>query len=116
MPVRYYQDETNKYLVYENTRTGEQVHVSDDDLEAAVQVCEDWHGSKSSPTARFIANDFSYRNLRATLDELRRVQQMADAVGDDDTDEDGIDGDDYLDLLTTIEDLQGIVARIEKIA
>jgi hypothetical protein len=109
MPVRYYQDE-NGYVVYENTRTGRVAHVWDGDLASAVQICEDWHGGQSSPCYRLMSNDFSYRNLCRVLAELRTAQRMADAS------DAKIDGDDYLDLLTTIEDLEGIVARIEKIA
>ena len=110
MPVHYHQDD-NGYLVYENTNTGKLVRVSDDDLASAVTVCEDWHGGQNSPCYRMMsAHDFSYRNLRAALGELRRAQRMADESGAD------IDGDDYLDLLTTIYDLDAIVARIDKIA
>lgn len=107
--IRYHQDD-NGYLVYENTRTGQSVHVWDGDLVSAVEICQDWHGGQSSPCYRLMSNDFSYRNLRAVLAELRRAQQMADDSGA------RIDGDDYLDLLTTIEDLEGIVARIDGIA
>ena len=109
MPIRYLQDE-NGYLVYENTRTGAAVHVWDEDLASAITICEDWHGGQNSPCYRLMSNDFSYRNLKRVLGELRRVQQMADGSSTK------IDGDDYLDLLTTIEDLEGIVARIDKIA
>jgi len=108
VPIRYYQDD-NGYLVYENTNTGAEVHVWDGDLETAIDICSDWHGGRSSPSFRLMGNDFSYRNLRATLKELQRVQKMADAAGD-------VDGEDYLELLTTIEDLEGIVSRIDKIA
>lgn len=108
MPVHYYQDD-NGYLVYENTRTGKLVRVWDGDIANAVEICKDWHGGQNSPCYRLMSNDFSYRNLRRVLGELRKVQRLAD--GDE-----SIDGDDYLDLLTTIEDLEGIVARIDKIA
>jgi hypothetical protein len=109
MPVRYYQDE-NGYLVYTSTRTGRVVRVWDGDLVSAVEICEDWHGGQGSACYRLMSNDFSYRNLQRVLRELRRAQRMADDSGTK------IDGDDYLDLLTTIEDLEGIVARIDKIA
>lgn len=109
MPIRYHQDD-NGYLVYENTRTGKLVRVSDDDLASATEICEDWHGGQTSPCYRMMSNDFSYRNLRAVLSELRRAQHLADESGA------RIDGDDYLDLLTTISDLEGILARIDKIA
>lgn len=105
--IRYYEDD-NGYLVYENTRTGAVVYVWDGDLDDAADICEDWHGGRRSPCYRMMDGDFSYRNLQRVLAELRRVQHLADG----DT---RIDGDDYLDLLTTIQDLEGIVARIEKI-
>ncbi len=57
-----------------------------------------------------MSNDFSPRTLVAALDELRYAASLANTSGAN------IDGDDYLDLLTTIEDLEGIVARIDKIA
>jgi hypothetical protein len=97
-------------LVYENTRTGQVARVWDGDLVSAVEICEDWHGGQGSPCYRLMSNDFSYRNLRRVLSELRRMQRMADERGVK------IDGDAYLDLLTTIEDLEGIVARIDAIA
>lgn len=108
MAIRYYQDD-NGYLVYENTQTGQNVRVWDGDLASAVEICEDWHGGQGSPCYRLMSNDFSYRNLQRVLDELRRAQQMTDESGVK------IDGDDYLDLLTTIEDLEGILRRIEQI-
>jgi hypothetical protein len=109
VPIHYYQDD-NGYLVYENVRTGRAVRVSDDDLVSAVEICEDWHGGQDSPCYRLMSNDFSYRNLQRVLAELRRAQQMADVSAAK------VSGDDYLDLLTTIEDLEGILARIDKIA
>jgi hypothetical protein len=56
-----------------------------------------------------MSNDFSYRNLKRVLRELRQAQREADNQGVD-------DDDDYIDLLTTIEDLEGIIARIDTIA
>jgi hypothetical protein len=106
--IRYHQDD-NGYLVYENTRTGNAVRVWDGDLSNAIEICEDWHGGQDSPCYRLMSNDFSYRNLHRVLGELRRAQQLTDESGV------RIDGDDYLDLLTTIEDLEGILARIDKI-
>lgn len=109
MPVHYYQDD-NGYLVYENTNTGKTARVWDGDLVSAVEICKDWHGGQNSPCYRMMSNDFSYRNLKRVLGELRKAQHLADNT------DAKIDGDDYLDLLTTIEDLEGIVARIDKIA
>lgn len=109
MPIRYYQDD-NGYLVYENTRTGASVRVWDGDLANAVEICQDWHGGQNSPCYRLMSNDFSYRNLHRVLGELRHARQLADTTAA------RIDGDDYLDLLTTIEDLEGILARIDRIA
>jgi hypothetical protein len=107
--IRYYEDD-NGYLVYENVRTGVVVYVWDGDLDDAIETCNDWSaGPRDSPCRRLAAGDFSRRNLRRVLAELRRVQRSID--GDV-----RVDGDDYLDLLTTIESLEGIVARIEKIA
>lgn len=109
MPIRYYQDE-NGYVIYENTRTGRVARVWDGDLANAVEICEDWHGGQNSPCYRLMSYDFSYRNLRAVLGELRHAQRLADETAAK------IDGDDYLDLLTTIEDLEGIIHRIDQIA
>jgi hypothetical protein len=109
MPIRYYQDD-NGYLIYANTATGREVHVWDGDLVSAVDICKDWHGGQSSPCYRLMSNDFSYRNLRRVLSELREAQRVVDENSVK------IDGDDYLDLLTTIEDLEGILKRIERIA
>lgn len=109
MAIRYHEDD-NGYLVYVNTETGASVRVWDGDLEEAMEVCTDWHGGQNSPCYRLVDEDFSYRNLRAALAELQHARDVADKSGA------SIDGDDYLDLLTTIEDLQGIVARIDAIA
>jgi hypothetical protein len=108
VPVHYYQDD-NGYLVYENTNTGKLVRVWDGDIASAVEICKDWHGGQSSPCYRLMSNDFSYRNLKRVLRELRQAQREADNQGVD-------DDDDYIDLLTTIEDLEGIVTRIDTIA
>lgn len=109
VPVHYHQDD-NGYLVYENTNTGKTARVWDGDLVSAVEICEQWHGGQNSPCYRMMSNDFSYRNLKRVLGELRRARDLADNT------DAKIDGDDYLDLLTTIEDLEGIVTRIDKIA
>ena len=109
MPIHYYQDD-NGYVVYENTRTGKVVRVWDGDLASAVEICQAWHGGQDSPCYRLMSSDFSYRNLHRALTELRYAQRLADESGAK------IDGDDYLDLLTTIEDLEGIVRRIDTIA
>jgi hypothetical protein len=107
--IRYSQDK-NGYLVYKNTETGAVARVWDGDIADAVEICEQWHGGQNSPCYRLMSNDFSLRNLHASLDELRYAASLANTSGA------AIDGDDYLDLLTTIEDLEGIVARIDKIA
>jgi len=107
--IRYHQDE-NGYLVYENTETGKSVRVWDGDLASAIEICTDWHGGQDSPCYRLMSYDFSYRNLQRTLSELKYAVKLADETTAK------IDGDDYLDLLTTIEDLEGIVRRIDQIA
>lgn len=109
MPIRYHQDK-NGFLVYRNTKTGATVHISDDDLANAVDICEDWHGGQRSPCMRLIDSDFSFRNLRDVFRELNYAVELADATAAK------IDGDDYLDLLTTVEDLEGIIDRITAIA
>lgn len=109
MSIRYSQDK-NGYLVYKNVATGATVRVWDGDLADAIDICASWHGGQGSPCYRLMSDDFSYRNLQAVLLELRHAQRVTDASGVD------IDGDDYLDLLTTIEDLEGILARIDTIA
>lgn len=110
MAIRYYKDDVNDYLVYAHTITGKVVRVSLDDLMSLVEVCEMWHGGPNSPCDFLTANDFSYRNLQRTLNELQRAQQAADESGVE------INEDDYLDLLTAIEDLEGILRRIDAIA
>jgi len=107
--IRYSTDK-NGYLVYKNTETGATARVWDGDLTDAIDICEQWHGGQNSPCYRLMSEDFSYRTLRGALDELRYAARLADASGVE------IDGDDYLDLLTTIEDLEGIVTRINAIA
>lgn len=109
VPIRYSQDD-NGYLVYTNTQTGRTVRVWDGDLASAIEICTDWHGGQNSSCYRLMSYDFSYRNLRAVLRELRYAQHLADETTAK------IDGDDYLDLLTTIEDLEGIIKRIDAIA
>jgi hypothetical protein len=109
VPIHYFQDD-NGYLVYKNTKTGAFVHVWDGDLANAVDICEDWYENQRSPCHRLINNDFSFRNLRGVLRELNRAVELADATSAE------IDGDDYLDLLTTVEDLEGIIDRIIAIA
>ena len=109
MSIRYRQDD-NGYLVYKNTKTGQVVHIWDGDLADAVEICEQWHGGQGSPCYRLMSADYSLRTLRSVAAELRHAQHLADRSGIE------VDGDDYLDLLTSIEDLDGILARIDKIA
>ena len=97
----------NGLFVYTNTRTGRVARVSGDDLESIKETCLAWHGDDNTATRNFIQGDASYRNLCAILAALRSAQDIAD------NGELAIDNDDYLDLAMSIEDLEGIVRRIE---
>lgn len=106
--IDWFEDKAG-YLVYENNLTGEKARVWSDDVAAVAFVCQDWHGGQWSGCYRMMSGDFSYETLNRTLDELRDALEEAE----DRTD---IDEDDYLELATAVEDLDGIVARIAKIA
>jgi len=97
------------YFVYENTKTKAKARVWGDDVAAIAFVCQDWHGGQNSACYRMMSDDYSYENLDRVLVELSRALHDAD-------DRDDLDEDDYLDLATAVEDLDGIVGRIAKIA
>lgn len=101
-------EDKNGYYIYENTRTGAQARVWGDTLAEIAFICQDWHGGQRSSCYRMMSGNYSYENLERTLSELQ--QALHDADGSDDVDE-----DDYLDLATAVEDLEGIVDRIAKI-
>jgi hypothetical protein len=105
MAIDWHEDKGG-YLVYENTKTKEKVRIWGDTLAEVAFICQDWHGGQWSPCYRMMSGDYSYKNLERTLSELQQALHDAD----------GADEDDYLDLATAVEDLEGIVDRIAKIA
>lgn len=105
--IQWYEGD-NGILIYTNTRTKQVVHVWEEDLDAIADICEDW---KSTIGDRLANKDYSYRSLVRALGALQRVQHTIDAGHGAD-----VDGDDYLDLSTAIDDLNGIVRRIAQIA
>ena len=104
--IQWYEGD-NGILIYTNTTTKRVVYVWEEDLDAIADVCESW---KSTIGVRLATKDYSYRNLTRALGALQRVQHTLDSGRTD-----GIDEDDYLDLLTAIDDLKGIVSRISQI-
>ncbi len=110
MAIRWHEHE-NGYLVYENTRTGKVVHVWKDDIDAISEVCEMCNQNDStSAMAKVVDGDYAYRTLGDALSELRAVR---DAIDEQDI---RVDGDDYIDLLTAIDDLEGITRRVRAIS
>jgi hypothetical protein len=109
MSIQWYETDSG-FLVYENSSTGRTANVWEGDLDAIADVCQSWHDGRDSPCHRMMNKDYGYRNLSRTLSSLRRARDTIDRSRTH------IDGDDYLDLLTAIEDLEGIVARIDRIA
>ena len=108
--VTHHEDPSG-YLVYENSKTGRKARVWVETLEEIADICKEWHGGKRSPCYRLMSGDWSYENLKAALVELQRALRGAD----EDESVRG-DEDDYIDLATAVEDLDGIVKRIAKAA
>src|SRR5574341_508165 len=107
MAIEVHEDK-NGYLVYTNTRTGKKARAWGDDVAAIAFVCQDWHGGQKSACYAMMSGDYSYENLDDTLTELREALE--------DAEDDSISEDDYLDLATAVEDLDGIVGRTAAIA
>ena len=105
-----YHDTSHGYLVYENTATRQRVRVSKDDLVAIGEVCAMCGATNGDAIGRVQAGDYAQRTLRRALTELRAVRDAIQAQAIP------IDGDDFLDLLTAIEDLEGILRRVQQIA
>ncbi len=105
-----WQTTKNGYLVYRNTRTDQIARAWESDLDAIADVCRSWHDGEGSACHRMMKKDYSYRNMERTLTALARARDNAEANGI------RINGDDWLDLLTAIDDLDGVVRRIRKIA
>jgi hypothetical protein len=98
------------YLVYYNPK--DQTHpvrVWEEDVEAIGEVCKLF--GKCKPLA---SGDYSHENLHRALIALTGVKEKLDH-GPRYEDEDEDAQDDYVDLLTAIDDLTGIIRRIEEI-
>jgi hypothetical protein len=103
-------EHANGYVVYESSRTRKVVRVWKDDLDAIAEVCEMCdQNNPTSAMARVVDGDFSYRTLERALSELRTVRDAINEQGI------RVDGDDYIDLLTAIDDLEGITRRVRAI-
>ena len=105
------------YLVYFNSERPKYnpVRVWEEDLESIGEVCKLFHKHGSTLACdRLTKHDYSHDNLHATLQELLEIKRKLDnTTRYEDEDEDA--QDDYVDLLTAIEDLSGIIGRIEAI-
>jgi len=102
----------NGYLVYRNSKTDKVARAWLEDLADIADICHTWQSRQGGPCDRLAAGDYAYKNLQCALEELVDVKDLVDA-GEIDAD---VDGDDYIDLATAIEDLTGILRRIDKIA
>ena len=105
MPITYREDK-NGYLVYENTKTGDKAYVWAGDVGEIGFICQEWHGGQGSACYRMMSGDYSYKNLDETLSELQEALE----------DSEDVSADDYVDLASAIETLEGAVKRIAKIA
>lgn len=101
----------NGFLVYKNTETEQQTRIWQEDLLDISGTAHNWQSRPTGPCNKLAQGDYSYRNLAASLAELLETRRLIDT----NEVEFNSDGDDYLDLVTAIEDLAGIVGRIERI-
>lgn len=106
MPIRYQADQ-NDVLTYENTLTGRRVHVWKEDLADITEVCAMCAPGPRSSVAKIVKGDYSYPTIQRALEELRHIR--------DGLAESNIDEDDYIDLLTAIDDLEGIARRLAQL-
>jgi hypothetical protein len=101
-------------LIFTNTKTKNFARVWEGDLDEIADICKTWQDSKTSACAHLSKYDYSYKNLQKALRELIDLKEAADA--EEALTDIQIDGDDYLDLTTAIDDLTGIVNKINRIA
>ncbi len=110
MSLRLHINPTTGVLTYENPKTKRQVFVWREDLVDIGDACIKCQRGQVSPSYRLLNGDFTLSNLHQTLNELKTVRQ---SLNDRDA---RINGDDYLDLETAIEDLEGVIRRIQRIS
>jgi hypothetical protein len=109
--LRYYTTE-NGLVVFENRSTLRSVSVWEDDLRAIQEVCAWCSDTRTSALGRVAHGRYSPALLTKALHELEQTRDRLDpdTLPDDDA------KDDYIDLLTAIDDLRGVITRIKKIA
>ena len=109
--LRYYTTQ-NGLVVFENRSTLRAVSVWEDDLRAIQDVCAWCSNLKTSALGRVAHGRYTPALLVQALAELERARDRLDpdALDDDDA------KDDYIDLLTAIDDLRGVIMRIKQIA
>lgn len=105
MAIKWHEDPSG-YLVYTNTKTGQQIRIWGDTLSEIAFACQEWHGGKRSACYRMLSGDYSFKTLDAARTELYRALDAAD---------DGEGDDAYFDLAETVDDLEGVVGRIARI-
>lgn len=106
-----WQHSAHGFLTYRNTSTSKEVHVWEGDLADIGKVYTRCQNVVNSAIYRLATQeDYSYRNLTRALRELEVTRDYIDESNT------VVDPDDYLDLLTAIEDLEGILRRIKRIA
>lgn len=109
--LRYYTTD-NGLVVFENRSTLRSASVWEDDLRAIQDVCAWCSDTKTSALGRVAHGRYSPNLLVQALAELERARDRLDPDMLDDDDA----KDDYIDLLTAIDDLRGVIKRIKQIA
>lgn len=108
--LRYYTN--NGLVVFENRSTLRSVNIWEEDLQVIQDVCAWCTDAKTSPLGRVARGQYSPALLLKALEELEHARDSVDP--DALTSE--ADRDGYIDLLTAIDDLQGVIKRIKQIA
>lgn len=100
----------NGLIVYTNPGTRRTISVWADDLRGIRDACVQCATERSSAVARLAQGQFSPSTLANALRELEAVRDRIDPDALDETER-----DDYIDLLTAIDDLRGVIQRIKLI-
>jgi hypothetical protein len=108
--LRYYTTQ-NGLVVFENRSTLRVVSVWEDDLRAIQDVCAWCSNTKTSALGRVAHGTYNPALLVQALGELEHARDQLDPDALDDDAK-----DDYIDLLTAIDDLRGVIRRIKQIA
>ena len=109
--LRYYTTK-NGLVVFENRSTLRSVSVWEDDLRAVQDVCAWCSDGRGTALGRVAHGRYSPALLAEALHELEQTRDRLDPDAfDDDTAR-----DDYIDLLTAIDDLRGVLTRLKQIA